>query len=52
MICIVYVAGIVKLKNLGDSSLKKPAYTEMFDEARQFILECYGMGNYPNLLDA
>ena len=25
---------------------------EMFDEARQFILECYGMGNYPNLHDA
>ena len=52
MICIVYVAGMVKLKNLGDSSPKKPAYTEMFDEARQFILECYGMGNCPSLHDA
>ena len=49
---LFYVAGMVKLKHLGDSSLKKPAYTEMFDEARQFILECYGMGNCPSLHDA
>ena len=30
------------------NSFKKPAYTEMFDEARQFILDCYGMENCPH----
>ena len=48
MMWIVYLAGMVKLKLLGDSSLKKSGYKEMFEETRKFVLQCYGVANCSN----